>query len=185
MKRLFTVAIALMLSATFSQQLSAQTFGAPEFMKGKLVVGGDFDAGYYSNSLCLGIAPQVGFRLTRSLEVGVRLGYNLNYFPNYGYGRYFYHGFSGAGYANFEIFRGFYLHAEDEELCLLVRGKNIEPSAPSWFNSVFVGGGYRQYLSSTSYYYYALLYDLSFDYYHNTSPYASPLIIRMGFCFAL
>ena len=183
MKRLFTIAIVLMLTAFWSQQISAQTFGAPEYMKGKLIVGGDLDAGYYNSSICFGIAPQAGYRLTRSWEAGVRLGYNLNYFPNYGYGSTFYHGFSGAAYTNLEVFQGIYLHVEDEELCLLVRGSSVEPSAPTWYNSLFAGVGYRQYASADSFMYYALLYDLSWDYLN--SPYASPLIIRVGLCIAL
>ena len=57
----------------------AQRFGAPEGMKNKIVVGGNVGAGYYGNALSVSLSPQVGYRLTRSLEVGTRLGYQMTY----------------------------------------------------------------------------------------------------------
>lgn len=178
-----------LLSALLVSSAQAQTFGGPEAMKRKVVVGGDFGLGFYGNNFYFGIAPQAGYRLTRSLEVGVRLGYDLNYYyGNYYYGSYFCHYFSGSAYANFEVFKGIYLHVEDEELCLLVRGQAINPTAPRWYNSLFVGGGYRHYASPTSYAYYSILYNLSWDYGYNgsqSSPYASPFVVRVGYCIGL
>ena len=148
-----------------------------------------FNLGFYGNSFYVGVAPQAGYRLTRSLEVGVRLGYDLNYYyGNYYYGNYFCHYFSGSAYANFEIFKGIYLQVEDEEMCLLIRGKAVDPTAPTWYNSVFVGGGYRQYTGASSFAYYSILYNLSGDYGYggyNSSPYASPFVVRVGYCVAL
>ena len=189
MKRKLTILIAFVMTMTWMSPTEAQTFGGPEFMKNKVVVGGDFGFGMYGSSLYVGVAPQAGYRLTRSLEVGVRLGYDLNYY--YGsayYGNYFCHYFSGSAYANYEVFSGIYLHVEDEEMCLLVRGQALNPSAPSWYNSVFVGAGYRQYTSSSSFAFYSILYNLSWDYGYtgmDSSPYASPFVIRMGYCYAL
>lgn len=187
MKRIVVSLWVAALSVFLGSQIQAQTFGAPEVMKGKVVVGGDFGAGFYGNSFHLGVAPQAGFRLTRSLELGVRLGYDLNYFHDYYYGGYYCHYFSGALYANYEIFRGIYVHAEDEEMCELIRGSAVNPIAPSWYNSIFVGAGYRQYFSPTGFVYYAILYNLSWDYSYNgyiNSPYASPFVIRVGYCYA-
>lgn len=189
MKRKLSILFALALTVMLFSTVEAQTFGGPESMKRKVVVGGDFGLGFYGNSFYVGVAPQAGYRLTRSLEVGVRLGYDLNYYyGNAYYGNYFCHYFSGSAYANLEVFRGIYLHAEDEEMCLLVRGKALNPSAPNWYNSLFVGVGYRQYYSPTAYYFYSILYNLSWDYGYNgnaNSPYASPFVVRVGFCQAL
>lgn len=184
MKRIVSLALAIAFVALVSLKLEAQTFGAPEVMKGKLVVGGDFDLGYAYNCFYFGLSPQVGYRLTRSLEVGTRLGYNLNYYTDYYYGSYFCHYFRGAIYANYEIFRGLYVHVEDEELCALIRGKAVNPTAPSWYNSFFVGGGYRQYFSETGFVYYSVLYNLSWDYDYTVSgsPYFNPFVIRVGYC---
>ena len=187
MKRFITVLFALALGLTTSFSLKAQAFGAPAFMKGKMVVGGIFNAGYSTGCLHVGVAPQFGYRLTRSLEVGVRLGYDLShYYRDPYYGSHNWHFFSGAAYANFEVFRGLYLHVEDEESCVLVRGQSLNPSAPKWYNSAFVGAGYRQYAGDGSYVYFAFLYNLSWSYYNvDSSPYANPFVIRVGYCFGL
>jgi hypothetical protein len=72
---------------------------------------------------------------------------------------------------------------EDEESCMLVRGNAINPTTPNWYNSAFVGGGYRQYTSTNSYVYFAFLYNLSWSYAHpNESPYVNPFVIRTGYC---
>lgn len=165
----------------------AQRFGAPEGMKNKIVVGGNVGAGYYGNALSVSLSPQVGYRLTRSLEVGTRLGYQMTYHTAYSaYGPYFDHFFTGSLYANYEIFAGLYAQVENETACCLVTGPNITSSKSLWFNSFLVGGGYRQYSGSRSYVFYDLMYDLSWDFmdaYNN--PYSSPFIVRWGFCYAL
>ncbi len=187
MKRFVTLIMVLVLTAVCSAGLQAQRFGAPESMKGKLIVGGNIGAGYYGSSLSLAIAPQVGYRLTRNLEVGARLGYQMNFHSNYysAYGRYFNHVFSGALYANYEIFAGIYAHIEDEEVGSFYSGPAITSSEWGWYNNALVGLGYRQY-SGRSYAFTTLLYNLSWDYmdmYNNI--YVSPFVIRVGFCFAL
>lgn len=181
MKKIVSIIFALVLSASFSYQLEAQTFGAPEYMKGKLVLGGNADLGFAGNCFYVGVAPQAGYRLTRSLEVGARLGYDLQYYWDY-YGNYYYHYFAGALYANYEIFGGIYAEVEDEEMCCLFSGTDMNP-ATQWSNNVFVGGGYRQYFNATNYFYYSILYNLSWDYSYNSyTPYASPFVIRVGYC---
>ncbi len=182
MKRNLLLWFTLIFLTTVSYQVDAQTFGAPEAMKGKIVVGGNGDLGIAGNCFYVGVAPQAGYRLTRSLEVGARLGYALDYYWNY-YGNRFYHFFSGALYANYEIFHGIYVQVEDEETCCLIRGTDLGTNSPSWYNSVFVGGGFRQYYSATSFVYYSLMYNLSWDYdFNGGSPYANPFVIRVGFC---
>ncbi len=180
MKRIISIVFALLLTVTLSSQVQAQDFGGPESMRHKVVVGGGFNLGFNGNSFYVGVSSQAGFRLTRSLELGLRVGYDLYYhYRDYYYGNYFCHYFSAAAYANFEVFRGIYLQVEDEELCQLVSGHTIGTNAPTWYNSVFAGIGYRQYWGN-SYTYYSVLYNLSWDYY---SPYASPFVVRVGYCY--
>lgn len=171
-----------------SNQLEAQAFGAPESMKGKVVIGGNGDLGFAYDCFYMGIAPQVGLRLTRNLEIGARLGYDMNYYTGdyYYYDSYCAHYFSGALYANYEIFSGIFAQVEDEEVCCLFSGLEAGSDTPKWCNSVFVGGGYRQYYDATSYLYYSVMYNLSWDYaYGSFTPYASPFVVRVGFCKAL
>ena len=184
MKRIAIFLMVLFSMAVLVPEAQAQRFGAPEQMKGKFVTGGNIGAGYSGRTLYFSIVPQLGYRVTKDLEMGVRLGYNLNFYNDYygPYGNYFLHFFSGSVYANYEIFSGLYVHVEDEEVCSLLRGKNLNPTPAEWYNSILVGAGYRQYFSATGYVYYALLYDLSYDYVYGNTPYISPFIIRVGYC---
>ena len=187
MKRIVALMALMAVVALGSTALNAQRFGAPEQMKGKIVLGGDLGAGYSGRTLYFSIAPQVGYRLTKNLEVGTRIGYSMNYYNNYysGYGRYFSHFFSGALYANYEVFAGLYAHVEDEAVINLVSGPAITSSTTRWYNSVLAGIGYRQYSSSNSFVFYSLLYDLSYDYVNDDSPYMGPFVVRVGFCYAI
>ena len=187
MKRIVTMMVLLTMAVLVPTMTQAQRFGAPEQMKGKIVLGGDIGAGYSGHTLYFSLAPQVGYRLTKNLEVGTRLGYSLNYYSNYysATGRYFAHFFSGALYANYEIFAGLYAHVEDEEVLCFVSGPAITSSATRWYNSLLAGIGYRQYSSSRSFVFYSLLYDISYDYVNNDSPYTGPFVVRLGFCYAL
>ena len=165
-------------------QAQAQNFGAPEEMKGKFIVGGDADLGFAGNCFYVGVSPQAGYRLTRNFEIGTRLGYNMEYYWSQFYGNSFYHYFTGAVYANYEVFSGIFLHVEDEELCTLVSVVDGGATSVQWYNSVFVGVGYRQYFNDTWFSYYSALYNLSWSngFLGGDSPYASPYVIRVGIC---
>lgn len=184
MKRIITIITALALAAFFATESNAQKFGAPEVMKGKFVAGGNLGLDFFGNCLYFSISPQLGYRLTRSLELGTRISYDMYYhYRDYYYGLYFRHYFSGSLYANYEIYRGIYVQVEDEETCLLVSGHDIE-SSTRFYNSLFVGAGYRQYFSQTGFVYTAFLYNLSWDYSGvSSSPYVNPYVIRVGYCY--
>lgn len=182
-KGFFIVILLLFVTVTVSAQLPK----APVEMKGKFVTGGHFGGGFAGNHLHFTISPQFGYRLSRGFEVGVRLGYNLNYVFDSYYGNHSIHHVALGAYANYEVVKGIFFHLEDEEICQLVfDGFLSNPGKPQWYNSVFVGIGYRDYLTDTSYAYISLLYNLSWDYGYNgeqTSPYSTPIVLRLGYCF--
>ena len=171
----------ILMGIGISSSVLAQTLGGPDYMKGKMVTGGNIGGGYYGDHLYVGVAPQFGYRLTRSLEAGVRVGYDMHFFSDYYYGSYFTHILSGSAYANFEILWGIYVHAEYEKQCVLNSGNAVTNVGPSWYDSMYVGAGYRQYYSANQFIYYSILYDLYWDYY--SSLYNSPFVIRMGYCY--
>ena len=107
------------------------------------------------------------------------------YFDRYN-GNIYAHYFGVAPYTNFQVYKGLFLHVEDEVMYGLSRW-NHQTSRSQWFNTVFVGGGYRQYSYSGSYIYYMLLYNLSWGVMQSQNawdtPYSSPIEIRIGFCF--
>ncbi len=172
----------------FAGKASAQILSDVPDMKGKITVGGDFDFGMYGNSLNFGLAPQVGYRIFSPWEVGVRGVYNLYcYFDPYASNEY-YHYFGIAPYTNFQVYKGIFLHVEDEVLYGMVR-YNHETLQGQWYNSAFVGGGYRSYsYDGSTYYYLMVLYNLSYGDQDNWAgglyPYATPLALRVGLCFS-
>lgn len=178
------VSILLVLFAFSFTTVSAQLPKAPSWMKGKIVTGGNFGFNIWGDGLYLSVSPLVGYRLTPALEMGVRFGYDLNYYFGSYYGKYSVHHLSAGAYANYEVIRGLYLHLEDEQTCRLSFAEGSD-SGPRWYNSLFVGAGYRQYVSERAFVYISALYNLRWNY-SNTgevdSPYSRPLVLRMGYC---
>ncbi len=170
----------------FCGKASAQLLSDVPDMKGKFTFGGDFDFGMYGHYLNFAIAPQVGYRILSPWEVGVRGVYNLNCYFDSANGSAYYHYFGIAPYTNLQVYKGLFVHVEDEYLYGLARYQH-ETVGGAWYNSIFVGGGYRSYSYTGSYYYLMVLYNLSWDNMENWTsglyPYASPLVLRVGFCF--
>lgn len=180
------VRFCLLLLVMSASTAMAQLPKAPSEMKGKFVTGGNFGIDFWGRNLFVSVSPQIGYRLTRGLEAGVRLGYDLNYcFDSY-YGNYSIHHLSAGAYVNYEIIRGLYLHVEDEETCRLTfEGLASNGSGPRFYNSLFVGAGYRQYSSERAFAYVSFLYNLRWNYSTGevSSPYSRPWIVRVGYCF--
>ena len=63
MKRFALIASLCLMLFGFAGKASAQLLPDVPDMKGKLIVGGDFDLGLYGNYFNFGIAPQVGYRI--------------------------------------------------------------------------------------------------------------------------
>ncbi len=183
MKRITTLLATLLFALCFTNNVSAQLLPDVPQMKGRWVMGGNFAAGMYGNCLNLGISPQIGYRVFDCLEVGTRLIYELDYIFDRQNGNYSFHYFGGAAYTSFRVYKGIFIHAEDEVLY----GMNVynhTVSKGKWFNSVFAGAGYRQYFSNRGFAYLLVLYNLSYDLNGSLeTPYAQPIVFRVGYCF--
>lgn len=181
MKRFILVVLAFC-----ALSLSAQTCGDSD-MKGKWVAGGNLGLGSTSYVLSANAAPQFGKRLTNNLECGVRLSYTLNhYFRSAYYEPYSLNYFGGSVYMNYELFHVLFLHVEDEALYEMMYYEHSFVSDESrWYNSLFVGGGYRQYAGENAFVQLTVLWNLN-DYYNpitgDSSPYFNP-VFRVGYFF--
>lgn len=141
--------------------------------------------GFSSTASSILIAPQLGYKINPDWEAGIRLTYNYRSY-RWQQQRIRTHDKAIGVFTNYEIWRGLFAHAETEWLYytpVFFTGNPLwlEKDDPRFFNSLFVGGGYRQYYSSSGYAYLLVLYNLndSFD-----SPYSNP-IIRAGVAFGL
>lgn len=184
MKRFGIIATLLMLLLGLTGKASAQFRDLPD-MKGKMIYGGNIGGGFSGNYLSLLLAPQIGYRIFNPWEIGVRGNYRLNcYFDRYN-GNQTSHYIGVAPYTNFQVFRGLFIHVEDEVMFGFSRW-NHQTSASRWFNSLFVGGGFRQYTYSGDFVYFLFLYNLSWGRLENhgwDTPYSSPFELRVGYCF--
>ena len=157
-------------------------------MKGMWVAGGNLGLGATSFILSANVAPQIGKRLTDDLECGIRLSYTVNhYFKTDYYEPYTANYFGGSVYLNYEIFNVLFLHVEDEALYkMMFYNKSYVADESKWYNSLFVGGGYRQYAGPNSFIQLSVLWNLN-DYYNpitgDSSPYTNP-VLRIGYFFA-
>ena len=185
MKRFAIVASLVLMLLGCAGQASAQSNSNALDLKGKMVYGGNFGFGMNGNSLSLSIAPQIGYRIFNPWELGIRGIYDLDCYFNKAYGNSYGHYFGVAPYTNVQVFSGLFLHVEDEIL-YGIRRWNHETTSSKWYNSVFVGGGYRQYTYSGSFAYIMLLYNLSWNVLPSgnwETPYGSPIRLRVGYCF--
>lgn len=185
MKRII-LAIALFISTTTISQ--AQFLPSVPDMKGKFITGGNFGFGMSGQMLRASIAPQLGYRITNAIEIGIRGTYTLEYEWNRVYGNYSYHFIGGAPYVSLAIYRGLFIHGEYEYLYYASRNHNQSIQVDRWCHSPFIGGGYRTYQSANQYAYILLLYNLNWDSQvigNGFSPYAAPIQIRVGYCFGL
>lgn len=176
--------LCLMLFGFFGNA-SAQFLSDVPDVKGKVIYGGNFGLGMSGNYLSLSVAPQVGYRIFSPWEIGLRGIYDLTCDFDRMYGNSYGHYFGVAPYTNFEIYKGLFVHVEDEVMYGFSRW-NHQTTGSKWFNSIFVGGGFRQYSYNGSFMYIMVLYNLSWG---NLStggmetPYATPISIRVGYCF--
>ena len=182
MKRFAIIASMFLMLMGCVGQASAQDI--PD-LKGKMVYGGNFGFGVSGRHLNFSIAPQIGYRIFHPWELGVRGIYNLQCYFDRVSGNEYAHYFGVAPYTNVEVFRGLFLHAEDEIMYGINRwNDNVKND---WYNSVFVGIGYRQYTYAGSFAYFMVLCNLTwFNVFPSgkwETPYNNPISVRIGYCF--
>ncbi len=185
MKRLALIAALALMLFGLCGKVSAQILPDVPDLKGKMIYGGNLGGGMSGNYLNLSIAPQVGYRIFNPWEVGLIGTYSLQCIFDRMYGNEYAHYFGIAPYTNFQVYKGLFVHVEDEVMYGFSRW-NHQTSKGQWYNSVFVGAGYRQYAYNGSFIYYMVLYNLSWGMIQDgkwDTPYSSPLQVRVGFCF--
>lgn len=146
----------------------------PSF-KDRIYVGGNIGASF-GGLTYVEVAPLVGYRFTEKFSAGPTLKYQflrINKISANNYG--------GGVFSRYLVFDNLFLHAEYEYLSRdlvyidAFTGRELGRERIA-VNSVFAGGGYRQYLGQRAAFDLMLLYNLNDT---PSSPYPNP-IIRMG-----
>jgi len=149
------------------------------------VFGGDFGIGFSTNSSNITLSPQLAYKITPKWEFGTRLTYTYYRFNDLGT-KVSTNNYGGGFYTIYDIYYGFFAQAENEMLSYEKvfwnqSGTNRLEYQRVWVHSIFVGGGFRQFMSDRAFVSVTLLYNLNETL---NSPYANPLI-RIGFGVAL
>ena len=137
--------------------------------------GGGFGLSF-GNYTTITLSPQFGYRVTDKFWVGVGATYNYIHYRDYSYNTVVTvnaNNYGGRVFARYIIWKGIFVHVEDEILNLQSDSKNNR----LWINSALGGGGYQQALGGkSSVYIVALINFTPNKYFVNTSP-----VIRFGF----
>jgi len=142
----------------------------------RIVLGGSFSLQFGTQTV-VGIAPQIGYKITDQLIAGIGLQYIYYHFKN-SYSEYKSNVYGGSLFARYFLTENLFLHSEYEIL-------NMDVPLDAYhyhrqdITSVFVGGGYRQMLGERSSIDLMILFNLNQSTY---SPYENP-IVRVGFSF--
>ncbi|MEE4257896.1 MAG: hypothetical protein V2I47_12725 [Bacteroidales bacterium] len=186
--RTISLLLTIAFASVFLQPASAQ-FGQPsknndqqDFkMQKRLFIGGGLGFGISSYSTSLMIAPEIGYRLSPSFDVGSRLIYTY-YRYNDDLLKYSTNNYGLAFYTRYYLFffQDLFLHAEYEALnyerVYLDYNYQVDHKERIWVSSLFVGGGYRQWIGNTAFIGITVLWNLLDDI---DSPYSNP-IFRIG-----
>jgi hypothetical protein len=163
-------------SIVFSQ---ASTFQNQDFSR--WTFGGEFGLGFTSYSANVTVSPLIGYRITPQWEFGTRLTYNYYSYKDLGV-KASTNNFGGGFYTIYDIYKGIFAQAENEILSF----EQLYWSSPDQLDSeriiihsIFIGGGYRQFISQNAFASITILYNINETI---DSPYVNPLI-RIGFGF--
>jgi hypothetical protein len=176
-----------MLFLGISVHASAQ-FGQPREerksdirMQKRLFVGGGLGFGISSYSTSLMVAPVVGYRLTPDIDIGARFNYTY-YRYNDAPLKYSTNNFGAGVFTRYYLFffNDLFIHAEYEALnyeqVYVNSNWEVDRKERIWVSSLFLGGGYRQWIGNTAFVDITVLWNLLDSL---NSPYNNP-IFRIG-----
>ncbi len=173
MKRILLVLFLFLLSTHQSKSQSG-------FSWDRVVFGGNFGASVGSNQSLIALSPSVGYRVTEKLTLGTGVIYQY-YRYKFSTLDFKFNNYGARFYGSYQLNDFLILHSEYESLNLEYLKFNAlgnpDGSTRRTIGSMFVGGGYRQYISSKSVVDLMVLFNLTETRY---TPYSNP-IIRVNF----
>lgn len=145
--------------------------------KSHLFFGGGFGLQFGSVTL-IELSPLVGYKVTPKLGIGLSPTYKYYSYRNsyYSSSRLENNVYGGSIFVRYMIFENIFAHAEYESLFYNIKVTGY-PTDMRQYNSVLVGGGYRQQISANAAMNLMVLWNLNDT---PDSPYTNP-VIRVGF----
>lgn len=174
----------LVFIALTSCFLSENSFSQSGFSWDRVQVGGNFGASFGAFETLVAVSPNIGYHVTERLTLGTGVIYQFYRYKNSKYDFKF-SNYGAKLFGTFQLNDFLILHTEYESLNLeYIKYNNLgmpDGTMRRTIGSMFVGGGYRQYMSSNSVFDIMLLYNLTETPY---TRYDNPMI-RVGFSFGL
>ncbi len=174
----------LFIGAMFCTQIVfAQRDFDPEIdksFKERVYFGGNFGL-QFGTITAVEVSPLVGYMLTPRLSTGAGITYQYfedkRYRPSYSSSIY-----GGRVFGRYNILEAFYAYAEYESLNLEFYDPFRDRFSTEWVPGLLIGGGYNQIgAGGRGGFNIMALYNVTYD--NVRSPYASPLVLRVGFIY--
>jgi hypothetical protein len=149
-------------------------------MASRFFLGGGFSFWIYPNDGYIYVSPLLGYHLSPSFDIGVRLIYSYYWYDD-NYWKFHANDYGAGFFARYYLFffRNLFLHAEyeflshEQPLLDYQTGEIIMERVP--LNNFFVGVGYRQWFSQKAFLSIAVLFNLNETEYSPQNP-----IFRIG-----
>ena len=135
----------------------------------------------FGNQTIIEVSPKLSVKITDRFYAGIGASYSyyrINLDRIYGSGGLYKTSiYGGSTFLDYLLTKSIVAHFEYESLNFEQYDNVLKEFNRSWVNSVFIGGGYRQYCNDDkSFIQILLLYNLN---YQVNSPYTSPLVPRV------
>lgn len=177
MRKLILTAVLLALcNLAFAQWGEEELSDKPDWRQ-RMFTGGGFGASFGSYYDYVSVSPLIGYRITQKLAGGVQVQYRYTKYK--GTTSYSTNDYGVAPFLRYSLFGPIFLHVEYEYLNYeyVSYGEKYRQG----FNSFMAGGGFFQPLGRKAGFYALALYNFSYTQSYNyLSPYASPLVLRVG-----
>lgn len=161
MHRLLPVLVAAFLSLALVSQSSAQTDTLRpqpvDTWQPHMFYGGNIYLSFGSNGTSIGASPLVGWQLTRALGVGVGVTYIYYHKDDYTS-----HSYGGRVMTRYNVIPQAYAKAEFSYLWYSQTYKDFEATTFG-VPYLFLGGGYRQRISATTFLEFEIMFDVLQD----------------------
>ena len=177
--------ISVFMTLLFTAQLSAQenipvSEKSPAYnFHDHLVYAGNMGLNF-GNVTSISFSPMIGYKVTPKFIPGIGVTYNYLRFNYSNYPSESIHIYGGSIWARYYMFENVFAHGEYEVL----NGEwdpYYKPGIRYNLNSILLGGGYQESFGGLSSYV-LVLYNVT---YGPDSPYASPVVIRVGMGFGM
>src|SRR5688572_18424021 len=180
MRKILLLCACVMFVGVAKAQWGEEEMSEKPSFRERIFTGGGFGLSFSSYYDYVSISPLIGYRITPKLAGGIQAQYRYTKYKEYT-PKFSTNDYGVSPFLRFSLYGPLFLHAEYEYLNYEFP-LSPEESIRKAYNSFIAGGGYFQPLGRSAGFYIVALYNFSYTDPGpgEFSPYASPLILRVG-----